>query len=425
MALPAMASSQSLYFPPLTGSQWDTVSTQSLGWCRPPLDSLLDYLGQNNTKAFILLKDGKIALERYYGTFTVDSAWYWASAGKGLTAFLTGIAKQEGLIDLNDSTSKYLGTGWTSCTAQQEGRIKVIHQLTMTTGLDDGVADVYCTDDTCLRYLADPGTRWAYHNGPYTLLDGVLQTATGRTINQYFNQKVSVFTGITGAYFPSGYNNVFVSKPRSMARFGLLMLNRGIWNNTTVLSDTTYFRSMINTSQQLNRSYGYLWWLNGKSSFMVPYSQFVFGGSWSPNAPPDMYAALGKNSQLLNVVPSMNLVFVRMGEDALTADVSFLLNDTIWQYLNRAFCTPTGIHEDDLLQQLTLCDGSSEELLVLNGPCPGLLNVRMYDLTGRLLLDCQADRLPMFIDNSKLGKGLIILQVSDGFRQSVRKFMID
>ncbi|MFM7725488.1 MAG: serine hydrolase domain-containing protein, partial [Flavobacteriales bacterium] len=231
MALPAMASSQSLYFPPLTGSQWDTVSTQSLGWCRPPLDSLLDYLGQNNTKAFILLKDGKIALERYYGTFTVDSAWYWASAGKGLTAFLTGIAKQEGLIDLNDSTSKYLGTGWTSCTAQQEGRIKVIHQLTMTTGLDDGVADVYCTDDTCLRYLADPGTRWAYHNGPYTLLDGVLQTATGRTINQYFNQKVSVFTGITGAYFPSGYNNVFVSKPRSMARFGLLMLNRGIWDN--------------------------------------------------------------------------------------------------------------------------------------------------------------------------------------------------
>jgi hypothetical protein len=73
---------QALYFPPIAGNTWDTLSPAALGWCSSGIDSLYDYLGQRNTKAFILLKDGKIVLERYFGSFTVDSLWYWASAGK-------------------------------------------------------------------------------------------------------------------------------------------------------------------------------------------------------------------------------------------------------------------------------------------------------------------------------------------------------
>ena len=73
---------QNLYFPPLTGNAWDTISPVSLGWCPDKIDSLTDYLENKNTKAFILLKDGKIVIEKYFGTFTADSLWYWASAGK-------------------------------------------------------------------------------------------------------------------------------------------------------------------------------------------------------------------------------------------------------------------------------------------------------------------------------------------------------
>ena len=43
------------------------------------------------------------------------------------------------------------------------------------TGLDDGVEDPFCTLDTCLVYLAEAGTRWAYHEGPYTLLRNVIK----------------------------------------------------------------------------------------------------------------------------------------------------------------------------------------------------------------------------------------------------------
>ena len=59
-----VASGQTLYFPPLSGNSWDTVSPVSLGWCPDKIDSLLGYLSQQNTKAFIVLKDGKIAIEK-------------------------------------------------------------------------------------------------------------------------------------------------------------------------------------------------------------------------------------------------------------------------------------------------------------------------------------------------------------------------
>ncbi|HEX2535137.1 MAG TPA: serine hydrolase domain-containing protein, partial [Chitinophagaceae bacterium] len=71
------------------------------------------FLQLKKTKAFIILKNGRMVKERYFGTFTADSLWFWASAGKTLTAFVVGVAQQEGKLDIDDKTSKYLGTGWT------------------------------------------------------------------------------------------------------------------------------------------------------------------------------------------------------------------------------------------------------------------------------------------------------------------------
>ena len=175
--LPLSLTAQS-YFPPTTGSQWDTVSPQSLGWCEDRIDSLYAFLEEKNTKSFVVLKGGKIVLEHYFGTYTQDSVWYWASAGKSLTAMLVGIAQSEGLLSIQDTTADYLGAGWTSATPAQEQAITIRHQLTMTTGLDDNVSDLDCLDPTCLGYLAEPGTRWAYYNAPYRLLLDVLAQAS-------------------------------------------------------------------------------------------------------------------------------------------------------------------------------------------------------------------------------------------------------
>lgn len=332
------ARSQSLYFPPLVGNSWDTLPPASLGWCTDRIDSLYNYLGQQNSKAFIVLKDGKIVLEKYFGSFTKDSLWYWASAGKTITSYLIGKAQEDGYLSIQDTSSKYLGTGWTNCTPAQENNIRIRHQLTMTTGLDDGVPDNHCTLNSCLNFLAPAGTRWAYHNAPYTLLEKVLTNATGQPINAYTQTALKNRTGITGAWLTVDYDNVYYSKARSMARFGLLFQNNCRWGTDTLLHDTAYGHDMLNTSQAINYGYGYLWWLNGKGSYMVPTSQLILPGSYAPSAPMDMYAAIGKNGQIVSVVPSHGLVMVRMGNDPGEGEVPFLLCDNIWQRLNYVMC---------------------------------------------------------------------------------------
>lgn len=376
---------QQLYFPPLTGITWDTLSPAELGWCTQYLDTLDDLLVQTNTKAIIILKDGKIVHEKYFGTFRQDSLWYWASAGKSLTSVLVGIAQQEGYLLINDTSSKYLGTGWTSCTPEQEAAITVRNQLTMTTGLDDGVPDKDCTLDTCLVYLADPGTRWAYHNGPYTRLDGVISGATGLNLNTFLLTRIKQKTGMDGIYYQSGYNNVFVSTARSMARFGLLMLNKGYWNTTAVLSDTAYFNAMTNTSQNLNLSYGYLWWLNGKTTHMIPQSQFVFNGPIVPNGPADMFCALGKNDQKVHVVPSKNLVVIRMGEAAYANElVPLRLDDDMWVVLNKLMCTQTAITEPLTDADITVYPNPVTDVLHINLPT-STYNVTIYNAVGQII----------------------------------------
>ena len=118
-----------------------------------------------------------------------DSLWYWASAGKTMTAMLVGIAQQEGLLSIQQNL-RLPGYWLDFLPAAKENLITIRHQLTMTTGLDDGVTDDDCTDPSCLVYKADAGTRWAYHNAPYTLLDKVVGSRQRLTYNNYFQQKI-------------------------------------------------------------------------------------------------------------------------------------------------------------------------------------------------------------------------------------------
>jgi len=346
------------YFPPNNSTIWDTLSYVNLNWCQNKIDSLYSFLDTNNTKSFILLKDGKIVLEKYFNGHSDTSNWYWASAGKTITSFLIGIAQEEGYLEITDTTSDYLGHGWTNCNLIQEQKITIWNQLTMTTGLDDNLS-FDCTNDTCLVYLSDPGTRWAYHNAPYTLLRPVIENATGQSINLYTHQKLLSYIGMNGAFLYSGYDNIFNSTSRSMARFGLLILNNGTWDGNQIMSDTNYFNNMVNTSQMFNESYGYLWWLNGKSSSMIPGSQFVFNGDITPNAPDDLVSALGKNGQIINVVPSQNLVWIRMGEAPDNSLVPHNFNIAIWNYINDLPCTTLSTEnykEKDTKQLIKIVD---------------------------------------------------------------------
>ena len=313
---PVIPDEEGLYFPPDGSEIWETLTTDELGWNTGKITELVSFLANNETKAFIILKNGKLVVEQYFDGLTASSNWYWASAAKTLTAFMVGVAQYEGYLNLDDPSSVYLGSGWSSLTMTQEDEITIAHHLTMTTGLDYNVADIHCTDPNCLQYLNVPGDYWYYHNAPYTLLQPILSGALNTSFDAYFNEKLRNRIGMQGSWHQTGYNRLFISTARSMARFGLLCLNNGIWDQQVILPDTNYFESMVTTSQQLNRSYGYLWWLNGKGSFKLPGLTATFTGNLIPNAPNDLIAGMGANDQKLYVVPSQNLVIVRMGNDA-------------------------------------------------------------------------------------------------------------
>lgn len=405
---------QTTYFPPTTGTVWDTTSPAMLGWCPDRIDSLYSYLDAHNTDAFIVLKDGRIVLEKYFGTFTVDSVHYWASASKSLTSVLTGIAQEHGLLHITDTVSHIIGAGWTTAPAAKENMITIRNLLTMTSGLND-TAGAPCsnTDSSagCLRYLADAGTRWAYHTGAYYKLEAAISAASGLNYNTFTSTYIGNTIGMTGLW----YQNEYISKPRSMARFGLLALNKGIWGNDTVLHDTAYFHAMVNTSQTFNPAYGYLWWLNGKTSFISPGSQFVFPGALVSNAPADMFAALGKNDQKIYVVPSQHLVVVRSGESAYGVALALSpFDDELWgkiDSLGYGCTSATGIVNEAHAKQPTIYPNPASGIVSVTIP-QQVFDIELYDVTGRLLFAQQHVAVSIDINCSKYNEGVYLVRTT-------------
>ncbi len=269
---------EAMYFPGDTTSVWESKSMASLNWNLDSVQALKDFLAQKNTKSFLILVNGRIVMEEYFNGHTAKDTWQWNSAGKTLVAASTGIAQEEGLLSINNKVSDYLNSGWTSMPLDKENLITVRHLLTMTSGNDDTKQLMIKSNIT---YVADAGTRWAYSNIFQKLTD-VVANASKQPFESYLN-------------------------------------------------------ACTNTSQQINPAYGYLWWLNGKSNFMVPSEQNVYLGPLIPNAPADMFAAMGASDQRIYVIPSKNMVVVRMGEASDPDNPNFAVSgfdDVLWKKIS-------------------------------------------------------------------------------------------
>jgi len=321
--------SQDLYFPPSFSSEWEEIPSSELNWADQHINEVKDFLDTTQSKAMIILKDGKIAFESYHNGHTDSDYWYWASAGKTVTSVLTGICADRGLLDINDATSDYLGEGWTNCSAENESEITIKNQLTMTTGLDYTLS-ADCTEPSCLECINGPDQEWFYHNAPYTLITKVIEQATEDNLNMVTRNFLTNKLGFLGLWIDVDYLKVYNSTARGMARFGLMMLAGGKWNGEAIIEDQAYYNAMINTSQDINESYGYLWWLNGKESFRLPGTTITFGGSMFSDVPSDAYAAVGKNGQVCLVVPSENVVIIRMGNQPDDSLVPVNIVNEIW-----------------------------------------------------------------------------------------------
>ena len=294
---------QTLYFPPVGSNTWETVTPSSLQWDESQIDPLKDFLISTNSKTFMHLFNGRIAMEEYFDGHTAQEPWEWNSAGKTLASATTGIAQQNGLIDIDNKVSDYLGENWTNMDLEKENLITVRNLLTMSSGIDDTKQLVVKSN---LTYVADAGSRWAYGNVFQKLMD-VVAESSATNFESYFNTNLKATIGMDG-----------------------------LWDVGQII-DSSFFTECVTTSQNINPSYGYLWWLNGKSQFMLPGEQTVYPGSLVPNAPADMVAAMGAKDQRIYVIPSKNMVVIRMGNASDPQNANFAVSgfdNALWEKIN-------------------------------------------------------------------------------------------
>ena len=329
-----------LYFPPSDGA-WDTVHPDEVDWDAARLEAALELAGERGSSGVVVLHQGRIMAERYWepadpsqGYITrtrgVSAAGHAiedvASVQKSIVAVLVGIAQHRGLLSLNDPVSDYLSQ-WTLATLEQERAITIRHLLAMTTGL---TAD--------LEYEVEPGSTWVYNTPAYHHLMRILANAAELGRSDITTQWLTERIGMTDSGWERrpGANPLvgfgFATTARDLARFGLMILADGEWDGETIVADKRYLASMLRPSQQLNPSYGLLWWVNGQSASMswaIPPTRT--DGQLIPVAPSDLAAAQGARDRKLYVVPSLDLVVTRLGDDGSVDDSSF--NDAFWSLL--------------------------------------------------------------------------------------------
>jgi CubicO group peptidase (beta-lactamase class C family) len=179
------------------------------------------------------------------------------------------------------------------------------------------------------------GTRWFYNTPAYYVLFEVLEAATGQPRSEVAHAALLDRIGMVDTEFAPG-GNTFRASARDMARFGLLYLNGGRWGDEPVIEDAAYLADSITTSQSLNHAYGYLFWLNGQDSYVLASQTdgVATPGTLIPDAPADMYAALGLGDKKIYVVPSLELVVVRHGEQTgLPQLATSSFDNVLWQKL--------------------------------------------------------------------------------------------
>jgi CubicO group peptidase (beta-lactamase class C family) len=175
---------------------------------------------------------------------------------------------------------------------------------------------------------ARPGSEWAYNNSAVQTLDRVLARATGKDVAAFAGNRLFAPLGMrhtTMARDRAGNVQLFEgirSTCRDMARFGVLMLDRGAWHGTRIVSSAWVRQATARSSTKLNAAYGYLWWLNrsgviasvtAATTLQAIARGTTHVGRMVEGAPRSMYWALGLGDQLIQIDPGSQTVVVRLG----------------------------------------------------------------------------------------------------------------
>lgn len=290
-----------------------------------------DYGRRHGAKAMAVFRNGYLVGEWYAGGWNRDTRQKGYSMAKSVTSALYGVMLKEGWISGLDQKVSTAVPAWGD---RNHADADLGHLLSMTSGIHwDFVSDYLLlpVSPNQNRFSIDqrlddpPGTVWTYSNMGVQVLSAFLTRTVGMQPAEYGNKRIGRVIGMWNADWLTDlrgntltYQSVIASA-REFAKFGYLFLRNGEWDGRQVVP-AQWVAASTSPSQTLNPFYGYLWWLNTAGLDM-------------PDVPADAFYAAGLGEKRIYVVPSLDLVVVRLGDPSLGWDDNFFLGqvcDACW-----------------------------------------------------------------------------------------------
>lgn len=302
---------------------WNTATVAEAGGSPSLVERGIDRARTNHRmRSLLVVKDGRLVVEEYFGVGDPDGLHDVRSVTKSVVSALTGIALARGDIrSLDDAAADYLGPLVPDLDPEKRV-ITIRHLLTMTSGLEwdesggFGSYTEWIRSRDHLGFLLDkpfeaaPGSRFNYNSAAVHLLGVVLEQATTMKLPTLAQFALFDPMGIASSRWESlggGFHNGGAGldlRPRDLARFGQLFLQRGSSGGHQVMpAEWVDISSDAAAGQGIGAgslggipalggtSYGYLWWV-------------------APGASEPLYFAWGYGGQYVVVVPDLGLVVV-------------------------------------------------------------------------------------------------------------------
>ncbi len=278
------------------------------------------------TRAVVVVYKNQLLAEKYANGYTADTELLGWSMAKSITSTLVGILAKDGKVKLKDTN---LFESWTN---DDRSQISLKDMLQMQSGLAFQEEYAELSDATKMLFMSEdvsvipriqssshkPGEHWAYSSGTSNLLSKLIQNKIGDREDYLRFPYDTLFNriGMHSAVMETDESGVFIGSsfmyatPRDWAKFGLLYLNNGNWYGDQII-DEEWVEFARTPAKDGGGIYGGHFWLNhDKSAY--------------DDVPADLYSCNGFQGQYVFIIPSRDLVVVRMG---LAEDPIFNIND--------------------------------------------------------------------------------------------------
>lgn len=248
------------------------------------LEQLSNYAASlKQLRSLIIIQHGQVLLEKYFNGATPNTAVNIKSAAKSVLSALVGIAIDKGQIkNIDEEIFTSIGEYFPSESIPFKQKITILHLLTMTSGLKSASRTSY-TDwhnssnwikkALSMEMISEPGKKYVYSTSDAHLLSATLSKILKMDLFEFAKTRLFKPAEMEvqkwekdpqGFYF--GGNDIYM-RPRDLAKFGLLYLNKGKRGKRQIIPKKWIDESTSNHvvpdlwSPFPIRGYGYLWWL--------------------------------------------------------------------------------------------------------------------------------------------------------------------